>query len=196
MHQVYFAVLVQNQMLSWHSYGLLVTLWLLEWVRPVYAKSRVFSVSLFHDFLWFLLDALFVGILMPFHQNVLSGFYHSYLGFLEADKINAWPLSAQILVAVLVADFIRWFHHLLRHKVILFWYFHSVHHSQRDINLFTDLRVHPVERLIEAGVSFVPFLSLRTDVALASFVGWHMLEPGMLAFTTATSRPISVSFAM
>jgi sterol desaturase/sphingolipid hydroxylase (fatty acid hydroxylase superfamily) len=174
VRKLYLAVLAPKQMLSWHFYTLVGIILSLEWAQPVYTRSRAFSVTLFHDFLWFLLDALFVGILMPIYHRFLFGFHRSYLSFLQADMVDAWPLAGHILVAVLVADFIRWLHHLLRHKVMLFWYFHTVHHSQRDMNLFTDLRVHPVERLIEAGVSFIPFLSLRTDVALASFVGWYM----------------------
>jgi sterol desaturase/sphingolipid hydroxylase (fatty acid hydroxylase superfamily) len=176
VREVYYAVPEQNEMLSWPFYALVGIILALEWTQPVYATSRAFSVSLFHDFLWFLLNALFLGLLMPIYENFLVGFYGSYLGFLRADTSHAWSLPVQILIAVLVADFISWFHHLLRHKVRLFWYFHTVHHSQRDMNLFTDLRVHPVERLIEAGVKFIPFLSLGTDIALESFVGWYMFE--------------------
>jgi sterol desaturase/sphingolipid hydroxylase (fatty acid hydroxylase superfamily) len=172
--KVHSAVLVPNQLLSWHFYALVGIISLLEWIQPVYTRSRVFAASFFHDCLWFLFDALFVGTLMPIYHRTLLGLHRSYLGFLQVDMVQAWPLAAHILLAVLVSDFIRWFHHLLRHKVILFWYFHTVHHSQRDMNLFTDLRVHPVERLIEAGVSFIPFLSLRTDLALASFSGWYL----------------------
>jgi sterol desaturase/sphingolipid hydroxylase (fatty acid hydroxylase superfamily) len=172
--KVHSAVLVPNQLLSWHFYALVGIILLLEWIQPVYPRSRLFSASFFHDSLWFLFDALFLVVLMPIYHRFLFGLHSSHLGFLEVDIVHAWPLAAHILVAVLVSDFVRWFHHLLRHKVILFWYFHTVHHSQRDINLFTDLRVHPVERLIEAGVSFIPFLSLRTDIALASFSGWYL----------------------
>ena len=42
------------------------------------------------------------------------------------------------------------------------------------MNLFTDLRVHPIERVLEAAVSFVPFLSLQIEIALASFSGWNL----------------------
>jgi sterol desaturase/sphingolipid hydroxylase (fatty acid hydroxylase superfamily) len=116
-----------------------------------------------------------MGILIiPIYQGSLVRFYDSHLAFLRVDLIKDWPVAGQILVAILVADFIQWFHHLLRHKVILFWCFHTVHHSQRDMNLFTDLRVHPIERLIEASVAFIPFLSLRTDVALAAMSGWFV----------------------
>jgi sterol desaturase/sphingolipid hydroxylase (fatty acid hydroxylase superfamily) len=169
-----YSAVVRSELLSWHFYALVGIILLFEWILPVYRRSQVFAASFLHDFLWFLLDVLFVGVLLPIYQTLLSRIYHSSLGFLEVDIIKTWPLAGQILVAVFVADLIRWFHHLVRHKVTLFWYFHTVHHSQRDMNPFTDLRVHPVERLIEVGISFIPFLSLRTDIALASFSGWNM----------------------
>lgn len=172
--KIHSAVVVPSEILSWHFYVLVGGILLAEWSQPVYPRPRVFGPSLLHDSLWFLFDALFVGILLPIYRRALGGLHSSYLGFMQIDIDQALPLAAHILLAVLVSDFIRWFHHFLRHKVILFWYFHTVHHSQRDMNLFTDLRVHPVERLIEAAVSFIPFLSLRTDIALASFGGWYL----------------------
>jgi sterol desaturase/sphingolipid hydroxylase (fatty acid hydroxylase superfamily) len=171
---VYSELIVQNQMLSWHFYAIVGIILLLEWTKPVYIRSGAFSVSFFFDFLWFLQNALFVSNIKPMYQRFLWQFYHSYLDFLQVDMINAWPLAGQILLAVLAADFTRWLHHLLRHKVMLFWHFHAVHHSQRDINLFTDLRVHPIDWLIVAGVSFIPFSSLRVNIALESFAGWYM----------------------
>ena len=173
VRQLYIALLVKTEMRSWHFYLLIAVILLWERARPVYTRPAVFSVSLFHDFLWFLLNALFVGLLIPVYQTLLSRIYSSYLSVFRV-SIDAWPVAGQILLAVLVSDFVRWFHHFLRHKVILFWYFHTVHHSQRDMNLFTDLRVHPVERFVEAFVAFIPFLSLRTDIAVASLVGWHL----------------------
>jgi sterol desaturase/sphingolipid hydroxylase (fatty acid hydroxylase superfamily) len=174
VRKLYQVTVVKTQMLSWYFPAFVALILLLEWAMPVSTKLTVFSVAFFHDFLWFLLDALFTGVVIPIYQMSLTRFYHSYLGFLRVDIIQGWPVWGQILAAVLVADFIRWFHHLLRHKVILFWCFHTVHHSQRDMNLFTDLRVHPVERFIETGLAFIPFLSLRTDVALASLSGWFL----------------------
>ena len=195
VRKLYQITVVKIQVLSWYFYPLVGLILFLEWAKPVYAKLSVFSVAFCHDFLWFLLDALFMGIVIPIYQMSLTRFNHSYLGFSRVDIIAAWPVWGQILIAVLVADFIRWLHHFLRHKVILFWCFHAVHHSQRDMNPFTDLRVHPLERLIEASVAFIPFpLSLRTDVALASLSGWFLLDPGMPVSIIATSKPISVFF--
>ena len=168
----YFAVLVESQLLSWYFYAFAAMVLLWEGVQPVYRMPRLFSVSFFHDCIWFLLDASFIGILLPVYHGFLFRFYHYHLAFLRVD-MSRWPVAGQIFLALLAADFVRWFHHLARHKVLLFWYFHTIHHSQRDLGPFTDSRVHPVERLVENAISFIPFLSFGTEVTLASFVGYY-----------------------
>ncbi len=42
-------------------------------------------------------------------------------------------------------DFAIWLQHLITHKVPLFWRFHRVHHADRDFDVTTALRFHPVE---------------------------------------------------
>lgn len=174
VRQLYISLLVKTKVQSWDFYILVTVILLCERARPVYTRLQASWVSFFHDVLWFFVDALFAGILIPVYQGLLLRIYDSHFTFFRVDVINEWPIAGQILLAVLMSDFIRWFHHFLRHKIPLFWYFHTIHHSQRDMNLFTDSRVHPVERFIEAGVAFIPFLSLRTDVAIASLAGWNL----------------------
>lgn len=56
-----------------------------------------------------------------------------------------WPEWIKILVALLVLDLAIWFQHLVSHKVPLFWRLHKVHHADRDIDVTTAVRFHPVE---------------------------------------------------
>ena len=49
------------------------------------------------------------------------------------------------LISIVVLDFAVWFSHLLSHKVPMFWRFHRMHHSDRDIDVTTAIRFHPVE---------------------------------------------------
>ena len=58
-------------------------------------------------------------------------------------------------------DFTSYCNHYLRHKIPWIWYCHKVHHSQRDLNPMTQLRVHPLE---------VGFASLF-DLAALAFLG-------------------------
>jgi len=56
-----------------------------------------------------------------------------------------WPVWLELVLAVLIFDFAIWLQHLITHKVPLFWRFHRVHHADRDFDVTTALRFHPVE---------------------------------------------------
>ena len=52
-----------------------------------------------------------------------------------------------VILAVLLLDLAIWAQHLITHKVPLFWRFHRVHHADRDMDVSTAIRFHPVEIL-------------------------------------------------
>ena len=57
----------------------------------------------------------------------------------------AWPLWMKVVVSLLVLDFAIWTQHLASHKIPIFWRLHQVHHADRDIDVTTAVRFHPVE---------------------------------------------------
>ncbi|WP_137701631.1 sterol desaturase family protein [Marimonas lutisalis] len=56
-----------------------------------------------------------------------------------------WPIWLEITGAVLFFDFAIWAQHLVTHKVPVLWRLHRVHHADRDIDVTTAIRFHPVE---------------------------------------------------
>lgn len=58
-----------------------------------------------------------------------------------------WPLWIEGLLAILFLDFTIWAQHLITHKVPVLWRFHRVHHADREFDVTTALRFHPVEIL-------------------------------------------------
>ena len=56
-----------------------------------------------------------------------------------------WPVWLEILLAVLVLDFVIWGQHLVTHKVPFLWRLHRVHHADVDIDVTTAIRFHPIE---------------------------------------------------
>ena len=56
-----------------------------------------------------------------------------------------WPAWAEILIAFLVLDFAIWLQHLASHKIPILWRLHRVHHADRDVDVTTAIRFHPVE---------------------------------------------------
>ena len=57
----------------------------------------------------------------------------------------ALPDWLAFVAALLMLDFAIWAQHLVTHKVPLFWRFHRVHHADRDMDVTTGVRFHPVE---------------------------------------------------
>ena len=56
-----------------------------------------------------------------------------------------WPLWLEGVAVFLILDFAIWLQHLLSHKVPVLWRLHRVHHSDRDMDVTTAIRFHPVE---------------------------------------------------
>ena len=70
--------------------------------------------------------------------------------YAEAHQIGllnqvAWPGWVKLVIALIVLDLAIWAQHWVSHKVPLFWRLHQVHHADRDIDVTTAIRFHPVE---------------------------------------------------
>ena len=70
-----------------------------------------------------------------------------------------WPLWLEFLLAVLFFDFAIWAQHLISHKIPFLWRFHRMHHADRDFDVTTAIRFHPVEiaysMLIKIGLVYL-----------------------------------------
>ncbi|GHC65832.1 sterol desaturase family protein [Neogemmobacter tilapiae] len=63
-------------------------------------------------------------------------------GLFNALALPGWAAG---VLAILTLDFAIWAQHLITHKVPLFWRFHRMHHADRDFDVTTAVRFHPVE---------------------------------------------------
>lgn len=62
------------------------------------------------------------------------------------------PLWFAVLLTVLIFDFAIWLQHLVTHKVPVLWRLHRVHHADRDLDVTTAIRFHPVEIALSMGL--------------------------------------------
>lgn len=58
---------------------------------------------------------------------------------------TSWPMWIEVVLAMLILDFIIWAQHLITHKVPLLWRLHRVHHADVDMDVTTAIRFHPIE---------------------------------------------------
>lgn len=137
------------------------TLGILCWERlqPARPEQAVLSRGLAQDFVWFNADAVFKVALLPAVVGGLHLLFDRATGGYRIPWIVDLPLAGKVIFSVLAFDALAWFHHWVRHKVRVFWHFHAIHHSQREMNVFTDMRVHAGDYLISEAVAFVPMIA-------------------------------------
>ncbi len=149
-------------------------------VLPATKQERFFSRGFIEDFLWFLYkNVIFVAIVAVTFVAWLHAFVNEHLAFLTVATLDGWPVWARLLFGLVVADFVFWVQHLVSHKVPLLWKFHKVHHSQRELNFFTNDRVHPVEYGLWHLFQVLPLIFFSFEVPeiylIAVFYKWQPL---------------------
>jgi sterol desaturase/sphingolipid hydroxylase (fatty acid hydroxylase superfamily) len=75
---------------------------------------------------------------------IAAAFYAQQNGIGLLNQV-AWPEWIKVVIALLVLDLAIWVQHWACHKVPLLWRLHQVHHADRDIDVTTAVRFHPVE---------------------------------------------------
>ncbi len=169
--------------LFWVLFGGILVL---EKLFPARREQKLFSVSFAQDLVWFFFSMTVGVVFIGAYVTILRDFYADHLTFLTVEPIRALPEWARFAWGVLLTDFLRWLHHWVRHKVPVFWHFHAVHHSQKELNLFTQLRYHILEYIIAHTISTIPLLMLAVDVPV--IVAWNIFHMWFARFYHANIR--------
>ncbi len=58
------------------------------------------------------------------------------------------PVWLEMTLAFILLDFAIYLQHVISHRVPLFWRFHKVHHTDRDLDATSAVRFHPIEIIL------------------------------------------------
>jgi len=102
--------------------------------------------------------------------------------------LNMVSLSpvASIIIAVILLDLSIYLQHLLFHAMPLLWRLHMVHHADRDIDVTTGLRFHPIEILLSMLIKMGVVVLLGAPV-LAVLI-FEIVLNGMAMFNHANAK--------
>ena len=141
--------------------GLFCALAALESLWPRRPRQHVRSRRWATNWAIVILDTLALRAMAVFMPLLAVG-AAADAGNLGIGALNAvaWPVWLEVLLAVLILDFVIWGQHLVTHKVPLLWRLHRVHHADVDVDVTTAIRFHPIE------VALSMFLKIGTVYAL------------------------------
>jgi len=146
------------------GFGVAVALTLaLERLIPAQRNQPLFSLSFAQDVVWFFYETVLHAAIIVTYVQILTTVYQANVPFLTIDAVLAWPEWLRFALGILLLDLLYWGQHFTNHKFAVLWQFHTVHHSQRALNFFTDFRYHVLEYLVRHTFLVIPFLVLRVD---------------------------------
>ncbi len=149
----------------------------LERLLPAKPNQPWFGVAFMQDLVWFVYEAILHTIIIVTYVHLLLSIYHRNFESLTIHAAREWPNWVQFAVAVLLLDLMYWVQHYVNHKVPLLWSFHSLHHSQKELNFFTDFRYHVLEYVVRHTFLVIPFLVLAVEaptiILFAIFQRWY-----------------------
>jgi sterol desaturase/sphingolipid hydroxylase (fatty acid hydroxylase superfamily) len=151
----------------------LLLIFALERRYPAIPRQKTLSTGLVHDALWVLIEAVAAAVMIHWYSRVVYKLYSQHLGFLTLPFARSLPEVARLGIGAVALDFGRWCQHWLHHNVRWLWPFHALHHSQRELNLFSDYRVHLVEYFVRYAIMVFPMLLL--GVQAPSLIWWTLL---------------------
>ena len=162
---------LKNELFSLHIenyfYGLILislAVFILEIVFPWRKNQPIirkdFWLDIFYMFFNFFLLNLIVLIAL---SNVTEQLFTEFLALfnlqptsLQLLDLSIYPKVISLLIFFLVSDFIQWITHRMLHRVPLFWNFHKVHHSVKQMGFAAHLRYHWMEPVIYKSTLYIP----------------------------------------
>ena len=164
--------------------GVFLVMALLEMAMPRKDRTQPRTTRWFTNFAIVAIDTLAVRLLFP----ILA------VGVASVATANGWGLFAlidwpywlEVLLCAVLLDLAIYGQHVASHKVPILWMVHRMHHADRDIDVTTGARFHPVEIVLSMLYKFVVIIALGAP-ALAVFV-FEVVLNGSAMFNHANWR--------
>jgi len=143
--------------------SLLIGLILFEAIFPRKKRTQSRPRRWATNLLMLVIDALALRLVFPIIA-VGTALWASSKGW---GLFNLWdgPMWAELILAVIILDGVIYLQHVLSHRIPVLWAFHKVHHTDRDLDVTSALRFHPIEILFSMAYKIIWVIALGPSVA-------------------------------
>ncbi len=125
---------------------------LAPWRKKQPFRRKQWALDLFYMFFNFFgfwlvgfaaLNAIAGALIRPYEPHALL-------------DLSAIPAAGQVLLYLVVRDFLHYWIHRVLHKVPWMWKAHQIHHSVEEMGFAAHLRYHPLESVFYRVLEFLP----------------------------------------
>lgn len=120
----------------------------------------IFRRGLLTDGLYMVINILLRILFNSFLAIQLTQIGQRHLPSYSIGILLEQPLWLQTVAVILVLDFFFYVTHRLKHRWGWWWRLHETHHSSRDMDWFSGVRFHPLERALDRLIFLCPLLVL------------------------------------
>lgn len=129
--------------------------------------GRHFGMNIISKFFLLLLFPGLVIAVAVHAQQKQMGILHNLPPVMEHDLIK-------IILSIVIIDFFMYVQHRWMHRYRILWRFHRVHHIDRELDVSTGLRFHPVEELYTTSIKMLAVIFLGAPLmAVFIFEVWY-----------------------
>ena len=164
--------------------GVFALMALLELSMPRKERTEPVTRRWFTNIGIVVVDTLTLRLLFPILAVGMAG-YATAQGWGLFALVDL-PFWFEVLISAILLDLAIYGQHVASHKVPILWLVHRMHHADRDIDVTTGARFHPVEIVLSMLYKFVVIILLGAP-ALAVFI-FEVLLNGSAMFNHANWR--------
>ncbi len=125
--------------------GVLVVMAALEAILPKRQRQQNRAQRWTTNLSLVFFNSIVLKLLGPVSAVVAADYALTHNWGLIARSPVALPLFVEIIIAIVFLDFVIYIQHVASHRIPILWRLHQVHHADRDIDVTTGVRFHPLE---------------------------------------------------
>ncbi len=128
------------------------------------------------DLFYFCFNHLAISAILIFGNYHATHFDWALSPSLQ-ESIQSMPITLQVILIVLSADFVLYWEHRAYHEIKVLWPIHAVHHSIENIDWLAGSRGHFIQVFSERAMVMIPLYLLGADeTALNAYVVFAALQ--------------------